>query len=95
MERRIAPADWLAGPWQAWHALSAERHHVVEGFAAPMGAVRIYSRPQPIPWSAVQAWCDRAGLEADDREFLVVLVAAMDREYLTWRGEKLARDLKG
>ena len=56
--------------------------------------MRIVSRPQAIPWSAVRAWCEAARLDEDDAEFITSLVAAMDRTYLAWRNERLEADLK-
>lgn len=82
--------DWADAPWRAWQELSAERQHTVSGYAAPMGAMMITSRPCPIPWTALMAWCDRAGCDTDERqEFILPLVAALDREYIAhWQRQQ-------
>lgn len=37
----------------------------------------------PIPWSAILAWCDRAGVDDDERtEFVQPLLAVLDREFI-------------
>lgn len=59
-----------------------------------MGPLRIVSRPQGIPWTALQMWCDRARCDDDEREFITGLVLAMDRAFLSWRGDKIAKELK-
>ncbi len=83
---------WAETPWRAWNELNAERGYTLSGFAAPMGAMILKSRPLPIPWSSIQAWCDRAGCDPDDRtEFVVPLVQAMDREFLAhWAAQEAA-----
>jgi hypothetical protein len=74
---------WADAPWRAWNELSSERQHTVSGYAAPMGAMMLASKPEPIPWSAVLAWCERTGCDDDERtEFIQPLIAALDREYI-------------
>lgn len=47
-----------------------------------MGGTIIQAKPGLIPWSKAHEWCDRARYGESDREFIVTLVAALDREYL-------------
>ncbi len=73
---------WEEVPWRAWNELNGERHYMPVGIAVPMGGTIIQARPGPIPWTAVQTWCDRARCTAEDREFVTPLVIALDREFL-------------
>ena len=59
--------------------------------SAALGVTVFRAQPLSIPWLAVQAWCDRARLAEEDREFVAALVAAMDREYLAWWQQANAR----
>lgn len=79
---------WAEAPWRAWQELDADRGHTLIGAAAPMGVMKLLSKPRPIPWTAIQTWCDRAWLGAEDREMVVVLVGALDREYIAWWTER-------
>lgn len=38
----------------------------------------------PIPWLAVEAYCDRLGLDDEAREDMHALVRAMDDAFLFW-----------
>jgi hypothetical protein len=50
-----------------------------------MGAMMLTSRPCPIPWTAIMQWCDRAGVDDEERtEFITPLVSALDREYIAY-----------
>lgn len=82
---------WAEPAWRAWNELSSERSYVVVGHAVPMGAVIIQSRPCPIPWSAMHAWCDRARYVSIDRDFIVPLIMALDRELIAhWHRQQRA-----
>lgn len=82
---------WAEPAWRAWNELSSERAYAVVGYSVPMGAMLIQSRPCPIPWSAMHAWCDRARCAQIDREFIVPLVMALDRELIAhWQRQQKA-----
>lgn len=85
-ERPVEPEVpiWGEQSWRAWSELCSERPYYSVGHVIPMGATIIKLRPGPIPWSAIQAWCDRARCTIDDREFTVPLILAIDRAYLAW-----------
>ncbi len=54
-----------------------------------MGATIIQARPGPIPWSKMHEWCDRAGCHQIDRDFIIPLVMALDREMITqWHAQQ-------
>jgi hypothetical protein len=75
--------EWAEAPWRAWHDLHAERTYVVSGYSVAMGGMMIQSTPCSIPWTAVVAWCDRAGFADEERtEFIAPIVAALDREFI-------------
>lgn len=93
LARRIAPLPWLEMPWRAWHQLSSDRSWVVEGLGAGMGKICIVSRPQPIPWTAMDRWCDAHRVPEPDREFICDLVVAMDRTFIAWRNEQITRNM--
>jgi hypothetical protein len=82
--------DWLNWVWRAWNRLHDERPSTVTGFAVPMGAMRLTSRPGRIPWTAVQRWCRHHGLGRDEMAFLDRCIGEMDAEYLAWWGERQA-----
>jgi hypothetical protein len=44
-----------------------------------------------IPLSEVKAYCEMFDIEGDDREELIVLLRALDDEYLKLTGEKSKR----
>jgi hypothetical protein len=69
---------------RAWNRLHDERPHTVAGYAAPMGAMVLKSRPGRIPWTAINRWCERHAMPADDAEFLDRCIAVLDSEYLAW-----------
>jgi hypothetical protein len=73
---------WAEPAWRAWTELGSERSWVSVGVSAPMGGTIIQAKPGLIPWSKTHEWCDRARYGESDREFIVVLVAALDKEFL-------------
>jgi hypothetical protein len=73
---------------RAWHRLHDERPHTLAGYAAPMGAMILKSRPGRIPWTVVDRWSDRHGLAADEASFLDRCIAILDSEYLAWWAEQ-------
>lgn len=93
LSRRVAPDPQFELPWRAWHALSADRQHTLDGFGHSMGS-RIVSRPQPIPWSAMRAWCGDAGLDADETEQTMTLIVALDGEFLRHRNRRLDDEIR-
>jgi hypothetical protein len=54
------------------------------GFAAPLGGMILRSQPGAIPWLTMAEWCDRHDYGAEEAEWLISLVTAMDAEYLEW-----------
>ena len=50
----------------------------------PMGGTLIQAQPRPIPWLAVQVWCDRVGYGSEAREFVPQAVALLDRAFLAY-----------
>ncbi len=52
----------------AFHALTSSRSHGLE-----MG---------PIPWGAIQDWCDRNDIEGEQREDVMYHVRSLDNAYL-------------
>ena len=60
-------ADWI---WNAWNDLDGERAMIPVG----MGGVV----PGRIPWSSVDRWAARHGVDDGDFEFLVRALGAMD-----------------
>lgn len=42
----------------------------------------------PIPWTAISEWCDRHGLDGDQRDAMNHHIRAMDLEYLKYRASK-------
>jgi hypothetical protein len=82
--------EWAETPWRAWQELHSGRPYVVSGFSAPMGGMMIQSMPSPITWEALTAWCDRLGVDDDDRtEFVAPIVAALDRLFIAhWNASR-------
>ncbi|WP_243430063.1 hypothetical protein [Acetobacter sacchari] len=87
----VLPAYRL--PWRCWHELAGHRRHMVEIYGGGMGAIRGVSRPQPLPTLDVLAWCDAQDLDADERDFVVLMVKAMDRVFLDLRGRQIRAEL--
>jgi hypothetical protein len=53
-----------------------------------MGATVIEPRPAPIPFSAIDAYAKRYGVQGCAFDTLLQLVTALDRAYREWEGEQ-------
>lgn len=84
---------WDDQVWRAWCDLGTERPFIVSGYSVPMGGTVIQSRPGPIPWSKMQEWCDRAGCNSEDRDYIVPLIVAIDQEYIAHCNAKQAAQM--
>lgn len=84
MPAAVEIPSWWEMPWRAWHQLTTTRSYSVSGFAAPLGGMQIRSQPSPIPWPAIQEWCDRHDLDDSEREFVAHVVHDVDADYLAW-----------
>ncbi len=42
----------------------------------------------PIPWTAIVAYGERAGLDGREVDALVAIITAMDNAYLEWQAAK-------
>lgn len=88
LEIASKPSPWDM-IWGAFWRLNDERPYVVQGFGQPLGATIITSSPRPIPWSAVQRWCEVYGLDLDLTERCIL---AMDAIYLKdWASRNVPR----
>ncbi|MGO2958669.1 MAG: hypothetical protein ACTIDN_06480 [Acetobacter sp.] len=85
---------WLITPWRCWNDLAGERLHQPEVIGAGMGAIRGFTKPQPLPYRAVQEWCDRNRLNGENREFVIECVSILDRTYISLRNDQIKQDLE-
>lgn len=44
--------------------------------------------PGPIPWDRINDWGREHEFDGEAREYLVVMIRALDDEYLEWMGEE-------
>lgn len=91
---RVAPHPWLSAPWRCWHELTADRAYVTEGVGGGFGPGRIFSRPQPIGWRVIVAWCRLNRVPDDDLDDHLALIRAMDRAYLDYANRKIDQAVK-
>lgn len=74
--------------WAAFWRLNADRPYLVTGFAVPMGATIIEPRAGRIPFSAIDGYAKRYGIEGADFDVMLSLVEACDTEYLAVQAEQ-------
>lgn len=43
----------------------------------------------PIPWSKIQMYADRQGLDKDMADTFEYIISVMDKEYIAWQSEKI------
>lgn len=43
----------------------------------------------PIPWSKIQMYADRQGLDRDMTDMFEYIISVMDKEYIAWQSEKI------
>jgi len=84
---------WVASPWRAWRELFAERDHTVEGVMVGMGAGRIVSRPCPIRYQALLAWCHFERLSVDEAHFVMSCVRSLDSYYVNRTNKSITENL--
>lgn len=87
-------APWAETPWRAWHELSGERAHAIDGYGTGMGAIRIVSRPLTIPWRAVREWCAWNLIRPEDRDLVLSGVQALDRLFVRWRNDRIDQEIR-
>lgn len=93
LEGRVLPHPWLARPWRCWHDLQHDRAYGHDLVGASMGKIRGVARPMPIPWTALDAWCNAHGVIGEDRVDLIFLVRAMDSVFVRFRNGKLTEEM--
>lgn len=74
----VDPLPWCRWAWRAWHALTDDRQWRSGGMGPAI--------PCNIPWSAVAAYADRHGHDAD---VLFRLIRAMDGVFAEWWREQV------
>jgi len=74
--------------WAAFWRLHADRPYLVTGFAVPMGATIIEPRAGRIPFSAIDAYARRYGVEGSEFDTLEALVGACDAEFMAIEAER-------
>lgn len=65
-----------------------------DGIMTGLGVGRICSRPQPIWYPSLVAWCAFEGLPDNEARFVMSCVRALDGYYLSRMNEKITDDMK-
>lgn len=74
--------------WAAFRRLHADRPHLVTGVGVPMGGTIIEPRPGRIPFSAIDGYARRYGIEGSTFDVLVSVIDACDAEFLAVDAER-------
>ena len=74
--------------WAAFWRLHADRPYLVTGFAVAMGATVIEPRAGRIPFSAIDRYARRYGVEGSAFDTFAAIVSAVDNEFMAIEAER-------
>ena len=80
--------------WEAFWRLNGDRPYSVSGYSIPMGGVILPPRPGRIPFTSVNAYADRYEIEGQAFDTFVILIEAMDREYVAWEIQRVKEQVE-